>query len=406
MKILMLCQRLPYPLNKGEKIRAFHHLRSLARNHEVTLVSTEDDRRNVAYRDRLREFAEEIAIVPISAGWAKVRSVAALGLGRSMMVGYFSAGGLRKRILALLTRKTYDLIFVYSSAMAQYVGQIQQIPIIVDFVDLDSHKWLQYAKRAGFPLSLLYLIEAKRMARYEQHVARLATTVVFVSHAEAALFQASGAGARTAVVPMAVDTEYFSPNSAPAAVESPTLIFTGVMDYVPNVDAVQYFAHEIYPRIRQMEPDVRFLIVGQRPNRVVRRLGGIPGIAVTGKVADVRPYFARAHVAVAPLRLAQGMQTKVLEAMAMGLPVVATSKAYQGLEARPGEDLFVEDDPASFADVVTRLLRTPSLRARVGTAGRAFVEDRHSWRVSMARLDQVVAEVTQRPGAPTLQSVG
>lgn len=399
MKILMLCQRLPFPPTKGEKIRAFHHLRFLGREHEVTLLTLAEGVGELAHAGRLRELTADIEVVPIALRRAKLKGLLALPLGTPMTLRYFDAPSLRERVRTRLARASYDLIFVYSSAMAQYVEEVHDSPIVVDFVDMDSHKWLQYARRAGFPLSLLYRIEGERMKAYERRVAGLADMSVVVSPAEAALFQAVAPGAPVAVVPMVVDTEYFSPDGGPPA-GPPTLLFSGVMDYFPNVDGVRYFAREIFPRISREMPAARLLIVGQRPTRDVRRLGRLPGIEVTGPVPDVRPYFGQAQVAVAPLRVAQGMQTKILEAMAMGLPVVATSRAYTGLEARPGEHLFVEDDPARFADIVVGLLRAPDLRLRVGRAARAFVEVHHAWTASMATLDRVLADATRSRRVP------
>lgn len=393
MKILMLCQRLPFPPTKGEKIRAFHHLRFLGREHEVTLLTLAEGVGELAHAGRLRALTADLEVIPIAPRWAKLKSLLALPLGTPMTLRYFDAPSFRERVRARLARTSYDLIFVYSSAMAQYVEGIRGIPTVVDFVDMDSHKWLQYARHAGFPLSLLYRIEGERMKACERRVAGLADMSVVVSRAEAELFRTIAPGAPVAVVPMVVDTEYFSPNGG-LSPESPTVIFSGVMDYFPNVDGVKHFAREIFPRIRREMPAARLLVVGQRPSRDVRRLGRLPGIEVTGSVPDVRPYFERAQVAVAPLRVAQGMQTKVLEAMAMGLPVVATSRAYTGLEARPDEHLFVEDDPARFADIVVGLLRAPGLRRRVGQAARAFVKAHHAWVASMATLDRVLADAT------------
>ncbi len=390
MRILMLCQRLPYPLTKGEKIRAFHHLRFLARRHEVTLASLVDAPEDLQHIDQLKMLGAEIETMSLSPRTAKIRSLLALPLGRPMTLRYFSSPVLRERVWDLLARKAYDLIFVYSSAMMQYVEDIHDIPIVVDFVDMDSHKWEQYARHRVFPVSLLYAIEGKRMGTYERRVAEVADTNILVSSAEVALFQANAPAARVAVVPMVVDTEYFSPNGSSGSSGPPTVIFTGVMDYFPNVDAVRYFAREIYPRIQQKVPRARFHIVGQRPKGAVRRLARFPGVHVVGGVPDVRPFFTAAHVAVAPLRIAQGMQTKILEAMAMGLPVVATGRAFEGIDAQPGAEIFVEDDPAGFADRVSELLGNAELRVRAGAYARKFVESHHAWEPAMIRLDTVL----------------
>lgn len=403
MKILMLCHRLPYPPVKGEKIRAFHHLRALAAKHEVTLVTLVDDPSDLVHVDTLKRWATRVQAVAISPRWAKARSLLALPLGRSMSLEYFRTATLRRRVRACLAETAYDLVFVYSSAMAQYVMDVESVPIVMDIVDMDSQKYAQYAHYHPFPFSTLYRLESRRMRAFERAIAGRARTNILVSPAEAALFRANAPGARADVLPVGIDTEYFAPADAPAD-GPPTVVFTGVMDYFPNVDAVQYFTREIFPRIRRREPRARFVVVGQRPSAVVRRLGQLPGVEVTGQVPDVRPYLAAARVSVAPFRLAQGMQTKVLEAMAMARPVVVTSKAHRGLGAKPGEHLFVADDPGAFADTVVRLLHSPGLRTGMGRAARRFVEAHHSHAELGSQLERLLAEAGGKPAAaPSLE---
>jgi sugar transferase (PEP-CTERM/EpsH1 system associated) len=393
MRILMLAHRIPYPPNKGEKIRAFHHLRFLAQRHQVTLLCVSDDPDDLAHVAALRAVAEDVEAVPIAPAWAKLTSLVAIAAGGPMSARYFFVRSLRERVLSLVASRAYDLVFVYSSAMARYVEDVCGIPIVIDFVDMDSQKWEQYAQHRPFPPSILYRIEAERMRAFERRVSQLATANILVSEAEAALFRRIAPGAPAFVVPMVVDTDYFLPPTDRSSNGGPTLIFTGVMDYFPNVDAVEYFTTAVYPRIRRRLPRARLLIVGQRPARRVRRLAKIDGVEVTGAVPDVRPYFARAHVSVAPLRVAQGMQAKILEAMAMGAPVVASRRAFEGIEAEPGADLFVEDDPDRFADRVIELLRDPDLCMRTGRRARTFVESHHSWQASLPKLESLLLEV-------------
>lgn len=400
MKILMLSHRLPYPPTKGEKIRAWHHLRSLAPRHDVTLLSLVDDRSDLPHIEHLRQLATDVEAIPVARPRAILHSLAALPRAHPLSVRYCFSPALQRTLRARLSRERYDVVFVYSSAMAQYVDDSIQIPIVIDFVDMDSQKWLQYARHKPFPWSVLYRLEGQRMKAYERRIATRAAANLVVSRAEAALFRATAPGAPLAVLPLVIDTEYFSPGPRRVTPGTPTLIFTGVMDYFPNEDAVEYFARAILPRIRQGMPRVRFVIVGQRPSRRVRRLAAIAGIVVTGRVPDVRPYLADAHVAVAPFRLAQGMQTKILEAMAMAVPVVATSKAHEGLEATQGRELFVEDAPGSFANAVIRLLREPALQAQVGAAARSFVEGHHSGGALGAQLEQTLT------GAALVEVVG
>jgi sugar transferase (PEP-CTERM/EpsH1 system associated) len=389
MNVLMLCHRIPYPPVKGEKIRALHHLRALTRRHAVTLVTLADEPGHERHRDALSMFVKEVEVVPISGPAAKARSLRALWRGGPMTLEYFFARPLRERVHRLLADRRWDVIFVYCSAMAQYVEHVRDVPIVIDFVDLDSQKYLQYGRRGG-PLALLYRLEGRRLEAYEQRVARRGRVNIVVSPAEARRFRELIPDARVDVLPLVVDTDYFDPASAPAPSGPATIVFVGVMDYLPNVDAVHHFADRVFPRIQRLAPGARFMIVGQRPNRAVRRLGQREGIEVTGGVPDVRPYLAQAHVAVAPFRVAQGMQTKVLEAMAMRLPVVVTSKAYEGLHAHPGRDLIVEDDSAAFAGAIARLVREPHLRASIGASARRYVQSEHSVEAGAERLERLL----------------
>jgi len=401
MNVLMLCHRLPYPPVKGEKIRALHHLRALSRRHAVTLVTLADEPDYERDRDAVSAIVKEVEVVPIAPRLAKLASLKALWRGRPMTLDYFFAGAFRERVERLLSGRRWDVIFVYCSAMAQYVEQVRDVPVVIDFVDLDSQKYAQYARRRS-PMAPLYRLEARRLEAYERRIAHHSRLNIVVSPAEAARFRELIPGVRPEVLPLVVDTEYFAPPSPAAPAGPPTIVFTGVMDYVPNVDAVQYFAEQVFPRIRAAS-GARFVIVGQRPNGAVRRLARRDGVEVTGRVPDVRTYLAQAHVAVAPLRIAQGMQTKVLEAMAMRLPVVVTSKAYEGLHAKPGRDLIVEDSPEAFAGAVTRLLHDAALRASIGAAARGFVESAHSVETGAEQLERLLIAVT---GAETAALAG
>lgn len=393
MRILMLAHRLPCPPTKGEKIRALHHLRALSRSHEVTLLSLVDDPEDLNHVALITPFTSRLETVASRRRRAQMRSLAALVDGGSMTERYFRVPALRRRVQTLLRTERWDAVFVYSSAMAQYVEGID-IPVIMDFVDMDSQKWLQYGRHRRFPWSRLYRREGLRMEAYERRVAASGSIVLVVSEPEAAQFRRLVPGTPVAIVPLVVDTDYFRPRGV-APDEPPTIVFTGVMNYFPNVDGILHFAHRIFPRIRARVPNAHFVIVGQRPTTRVRALADLPGIEVTGPVPDVRPHLGRAHVVVTPLRIAQGMQTKVLEAMAMQLPVVTTSKAYEGLDARPGRDLLVEDDPVAFADAVVHLLEQPARRADIGRAARAHVEACHSRPALAANLKTILAEVTR-----------
>lgn len=397
----MLAHRLPYPPRTGDKVRAYHIARHFARDHELTLACLVDEPATGLALAALRQEIPDLEYATISRVRKRLRALLHLVGGGSATMAYFDSPELRAHVAARLKEDRFDLIYVSSSSMAQYVNGIRQIPVLMDFVDVDSDKWLQYGARLPLHTAWVYRLEGRRLQQHELEAARRANRCLVATRHEEALLHSLAPWVPTTVIPNGVDLDYFTPLFAPAA--DPTIIFTGAMDYFPNVDAVLHFCRRVFPRIRKRVPQARFLIVGRNPAPAVRRLAAVPGVQVTGTVPDVRPFLRRAAVAVAPLRVARGIQNKVLEAMATGLPVVATSKGHEGLEARPGEHLFVEDAPGKFADVVVGLLNSPGLRAEVGRAARKFVEAHHCWTASMAILDQVLAAVTRRRGMPSIQ---
>lgn len=398
MRILVLAHRLPYPPRTGDKVRAYHVLRHLARRHEVTLACLGDERERVA-ATALRELVPDLLVEEPPIARRALRALVTLAAGGSATVGYFHAPALHRRLARRVAERPVDVVYVSSSSMAPYARHAGGAPVVMDFVDVDSDKWRQYATILPAARAWLFRLEARRLAAVEARAALAAARCLVTTRVEAALLARLAPEAEIAVVPNGVDLEYFHPVPAETATE-PVVVFTGAMDYLPNADAVVHFAERIFPRIRAAAPTARFVVVGKHPTRAVRRLAERPGVTVTGAVLDVRPYLRRAAVAVAPLRIARGVQNKVLEAMASGLPVVATTAAHRGLEAVPGRDLLVEDDPARFADAVVRLLRAPLARAVLGAAARRFVERHHSWRATAEAVERAVEAVAAARGRP------
>ena len=371
--LLFLTQRIPYPPDKGDKIRSWHMLRHLAERYRVHLGCFVDDPHDLQHVPRLREMTGDSLFLPLSPPLARLRGV--------------------RRVLE---RHPVKAVFVFSSAMAGYVmgDTARHLRRVADLVDMDSAKWGQYAHRAGWPLSRLYAREHTTLAAFECRVARAFDATVLVSEPEADLLRAAApdAAGRILAVDNGVDHGFFSPDAAhanpyPAGIRP--IVFTGAMDYRPNIDAVSWFAAEVLPRVMSRHPTVRFHIVGANPSPAVRALAQSGAVAVTGRVADVRGYLAHAAMAVAPLRIAQGVQNKVLEAMAMARPVVATSQALRGIDALPGRHLLLADDAAAFADSVSAELAAPS--SGLGRRARRRVVERYDWSTSLARLEGIVS---------------
>lgn len=390
-RLLFLAHRIPYPPDKGDKIRSFHILRFLARRYEVSLGTFVDDPGDWSGTDAVAEICADTYFAPLTRGRARLRSLGGMFTGSPLTLPYYHNRGLYNWVGRILESGQVDRIFIFSSAMAQYVMRHDRRGMrrVVDFVDMDSDKWAQYSMSKNWPMNWLYAHEARTLARYEREVAAWADVGIFVSRAEAELFKrgAPEVADRISCVTNGVDTDFFSPaNEYPRPYEAgrKAIVFTGAMDYWPNIDAVTWFAREVFPGIRKKDPDAWFYIVGTRPAPAVMRLADRGNVVVTGRVADIRPYLAHAHVVAAPLRVARGIQNKVLEAMAMAKPVVGTSMAFEGLEDNHG--MRWADDPAGLGSAVLDALKAQG----AVPALRAYVMRHYDWNTNLAELTDML----------------
>jgi sugar transferase (PEP-CTERM/EpsH1 system associated) len=400
MNILFVCHRIPYPPNKGDKIRSYHILRHLSRRHNIWLACLVDDRKDLEQLDALRPLVQGVDVAVIAPRLKKIFSLQGFFKNRPFSVPYFYDRPLQRRIDHLLDRQTIDCVFCFSSPTAEYVfrsrhrrGAMDRALRIMDFIDMDSEKWTQYARRERPPSSWIYRWEGRTLREYEAKIADEFHHGLLVSRAEANLFREKIPADRVHALGNGVDLEYFSPDFSPSnPMPGHNLVFTGAMDYFPNVEGARWFAQSVFPRIRNFFPDARFVIVGSRPSRGVRELSEtIPGVRVTGFVEDVREYIGAADICVVPLRIARGIQNKVLEGMAMGKAVVTTREGFEGIEASPGRDLRVARSGPDFAAHVADLLTYPEKRLEMGKRGREFVERNHSWDGNLAFLETLLA---------------
>lgn len=379
MKILFLSNRVPYPPNKGERIRSYHEIAELSRRHEVhlaTMAETGSDEESVAY---LRTQCTSVGVTYRSSREEGLAALGALFSGRPLSIAAFDSRPFRHLVAERIRSVRPDILFAYTAAVAPYLEGISGTPRVIDFVDADSEKYRVYSRLRGFPQSLLYAFEADRLARFEGHLASEFEASIVVTGAEADIVRRLAPSREITVLPNGVDLELFHPPARSAQARRPDIVFTGVMGYYPNVDAVTYFAREAMPLVRAQVPDARFLIVGRDPVGSVRRLAELPGVVVTGTVPDVRPYLAGAAMAVAPFRIARGVQNKILEGMASGLPVVGTSLAFQGLAATREDGVRMADSPEALAEAVVGWLRNEGERQERGRGARRFVERHHHW---------------------------
>lgn len=393
--ILFLCHRIPYPPDKGDKLRSYHLLRELAARYRVYLGTFVDDRRDWGHLDRLQRLCAEVRAVPRGRA-ATLRALVALIQGRSFSVGCYTSPELACWVRATLGAQDIRRVMLFSSPVAAMLPNQGDFHVVADFVDVDSEKWRQYAHRRAWPLSVVYGWEADRLLAFERAVAARAAAVAFAADAETRLFRDRAPESAPTILTArnGVDGVRFSPRQAfpsPYPDGAPCIVFTGMMDYWPNVDAVVWFAKRVLPWIRTVVPEARFAIVGMNPSHVVRRLAAEPGVIVTGAVPDTRPYLAHARVVVAPLRVARGIQNKVLEAMAMAKPVVVTSACLQGVLATPDAEIAVADAPREFAECVLRLL-DPSAGKSMGERARVRVLSDYNWQRNLAPLLQAIGQ--------------
>lgn len=405
-KILFIVHRIPYPPNKGDKIRTFNELKYLTQRHSVDLLCLADEPGDLKYKVDLEKLCDRVEVFPLNPRIAKIRGGMALLQGQALSSRYFYSWVMQKTFDAWLQAKEYDSIFCFSSSMAEYIfkskalSQLDSIKtpqLFMDFCDVDSDKWLQYAGDSSFPLNKLYHLEYRRLQKYEQRIQNYFNHTVLVSTGEAELFYAQCSGCKNlTVIPNGVDHQYFSPNysdltTVPVNKENaPTIVFTGAMDYPVNIKGVLWFIDEVWPHLQQRYPELLFYIVGSHPTAEIEALAARTNITVTGFVEDIRAYYKLADVCVAPLHQGRGVQNKVLEAMSMAKPVVSTSRANAGVLAVSGDHLLIADTAKDFMAMTCRLLDDPQQASIIGRAARDFVVSRFDWETNMLALEALL----------------
>jgi len=395
--LLFLCHRIPYPPNKGDKIRSWHALEFLSRYYRVFLGTFIDDPDDWKYVQTLQHTCEACFFVPLSPGNAKFRSLGGLATGQPLSLNYYFSRPMQSWVNEIIGAHQIARAFIFSSPMAQYLstGNNALSRRVIDFVDIDSDKWRQYAERKTWPISWLYRREAHRLLNFEKLVSRIFDASLFVSRAEADLYIKFVPESQEKVhfYNNGVDRDYFSPYidlKTPYSVDEQVLVFTGAMDYWPNVDAVVWFANHIFPKILDKVPQARFYVVGGKPVDIVMKLQNLPGIRVTGRVSDVRPYLKYAVAAVAPMRVARGIQNKVLEAMAMCKPVMVSPQGLEGIEAEPGKEVLLANNEEDFVRYSREI--ADGNYSDMGAAARKKVIDEFNWEKNLQQLLEVFEE--------------
>ena len=401
--LLFLTQRIPYPPTKGEKIRTLQILRYQRQFYKIHLGCLVDDEQDFEHIDTVRALCTSSHFAMLNRKRAKLTCLRGLLTGEALSVTFYQDPALAAWVRRVLTEQTPQAAIVCSSNMAPYLLDSGPRPPIclVDLMDVDSEKWRAYAQTGSLPMRWVYQREWRRVAALERRIALAADWSVFVSQQEANLFASLVADCAdkiraisNGVDPVYFDPDYVRPGGSPADAEppydptGPNYVFTGTMDYPPNIGAVTWFAQEILPILRRSEPHTQFHIVGSSPAPEVEKLAQTPGVFVTGRVADVRPYLAHATAAVAPMRIARGIQNKVLEAMAMARPVVVTPEALEGIDAQPGSEIILAADAAGFA-AGCQLAAGPQ-GAAIGAAARRRVLADYVWSERLRGFDPLL----------------
>jgi len=388
MNILFLTPRFPYPLDRGDKIRPYHFARVLAKHHKLSLLSfLHDEERD--YVHSVDDLFDQVDVVPLTSWQTKRNMLLHVAGTKPLLVCGWTSMAMRDKLDGLLARNRFDIVYVYGLRMSQYIDCAEGSYKVLDLCDSLALLLLRMLKHAKLYKKPLVLREWLTVRRYEQHVASQADECWFTSSVDKESMHGLSVGHKVFLIPNGVDTEYFAPG--PAAAGAKDISFVGYMG-VESVDAVTYFCRDVFPKVRREVPEARFRIVGANPPKQVRCLANDASISVEGYVDDLRAIYRQTAVAVAPVRFSVGVQNKVLEAMSMGIPVVATPEGNGGIGATNGKELFVCGNAGDYADAVIRLLQNESLRQRVGREARVFIQRRFRWSRVAERIEGIERE--------------
>ncbi|WPL17635.1 sugar transferase, PEP-CTERM/EpsH1 system associated [Thiorhodovibrio winogradskyi] len=398
MKILYLAHRVPYPPNKGEKLRTYHQIRNLIENGaEVTLLCPIEKDIEVAYCEQLQQEHAECNVYYFKVVPKLCRYLRALLLNSSISEAFFYSNALLQNLRAIPLKTPFDAVICTASSMAPYVKKSRRTlsgktKIIMDFMDLDSNKWTQYAAKSSFWMRMVYVREARKVAELEKLVAVSFDTAFLVAEPETRLFLTSqpNASCRVLTVGNGIDPSEFHPPLKPPKISPPHLLFAGVMDYAPNVDAVMWFFEHVWRLVIARWPESKFTIAGMNPTPAIQALGENDGIEVTGYVTEILPYFHRSSLFVAPFRMARGIQNKILQAMACGLPVVTTSMGADGIAYDDGRNLFIADTASSFFQRIEYLTNDPSHYNQVRQEALITINRNYSWAGQLKPLRELL----------------
>ncbi len=385
MKVLFVCHRFPYPPNEGGKIRAFNMIAHLQQQHDVTVASLVESKIEQNEIEGIQPYCHDYIAQKMSKPVAWLMALLCLVTLIPSSMGYFYSWRLGRKIKNLLSSQHYDLVIVHCSSVAHFVLPATDTPKILDFCDMDSQKWLIYAKHKPFPLSFAYWLEGIKLQRAEKKLAMKFNGSSVATAFELETLDSFNTGQTSFCFPNGVDTEFFSPSNGEYL--SNTICFIGKMNYYPNEKCMLEFCENVFPLLREKFSDIKLCIVGSNPTGKILALNKIEGVEVTGRVADVRPYVQQAALTVVPLTIARGTQNKILESMSMGVPVVCSPVAARGIDAVPEQHVLVADSPEDYVRQIGRIIEHKDERNRLAEAGRNRMLSHHSWSIAMEKMD-------------------
>lgn len=398
MKILFVAQRVPFPPNKGEKIRTFNQLKYLSENdHQIIVCAPLEQDEDINYFKELADkYCDDICCYPLSA--KPLRLLKGLITGQALSVANFYSKELQQKFDDMLSEVHFDAVICTSSAMAEYIYKstvFQSLTpkalLLMDFMDLDSDKWRQYAESSRWPMKWVYQREVKLLSQFEHKITHDFDCSFFIADAEVNLFKSQWKDAgKVLTMGNGLDTELFTPAKTLLNNKAPICLFTGVMDYKPNVDAVVWFVKNTWQNILVQYPEAKFIIAGMKPTAEVKNLEKLTGVEVTGFVEDILPYYHQSDYFVAPFRLARGLQNKVLQAFACGLPVISTPMGAEGIECVEGRDILVANTPREFLSCVKRLENELELKKSIKENALRLIHEKYSWEGKLQVLDDVL----------------
>ena len=375
-KILFISQRIPYPPDKGCKIRSYHEVKFFAQNYKIDIVTFIDDKNDYQYTEHLKQYCENLHTFSINKWKCLFKGLVYLLTGKSLSEGYYFSRKAKALVSQLEKKNKYKFIFCFSSQIAQYaLSSDTNIVKIMDFCDVDSDKFLQYSKKSPFPLNLFYKLESIRLSKYENKIYSLFDRSIFITRAEANIFMKNRKLSKIYTIGNGLDYTYFEPIKTK---KENALVFTGDMGYYANTDGIYWFCKKVFPEIVKKIPDIKFYIVGRNPTRTIKHLEN-KNVIVTGTVSDVRPYLARAKMAVIPLRIARGLQNKILEAMAMAIPVVISEDLFSSLTNISRNNIFIYKNKETLIKIIIESIDNNALLEKRGKLHRNYIVKNLNW---------------------------